>query len=186
MPDDMYGHAPTIHRDDSPLVTVDGIFFRAVDPDYVDAALSGSRSEGRYSPTGVATLYLSSSPEGVAAAMIKHATNRVSNLELLSFEVSARRIADLRDRQAMALIGVDSESAFGDWQHEIRSGITPQSWQVRAQLEDAGAHGLIDPSRKQPGEWHLTLFTWNTPDAPRVRVSSRAVRRLSGPPDSVD
>jgi hypothetical protein len=35
-------------------------------------------------------------------------------------------------------------------------------------LERLGAHGLIDPSRKQPHLWHLTLFDWNNPGAPCV------------------
>lgn len=108
--------------------------------------------------------------------MIKHTTERASSLHVLPFEVEANHIADLRDDSAMARMGVDAEDAFGDWQHELRSASTPKSWRVRSQLEDAGALGLIDPSRKQSGLWHLTLFSWNAPNSPSVRIARRVPR----------
>ncbi|WP_368074223.1 hypothetical protein [Curtobacterium sp. SGAir0471] len=42
----------------------------------------------------------------------------------------------------------------------------PTSWLVRDRLVALGADGLIDPSRKRPGLWHLVLFRWNTADVP--------------------
>jgi len=161
-----------IERDESPLVRVQGTFFRAIDPVHEQFALDGSRSAGRYSPPDVRTLYLSSSPEGVAAAMIAHLDDRVTALEVLEFHVSADRIADLRDAEAMAALGVDSEEAFGDWQADLAAGRNPKSWVVREALENAGAAGLIDPSRKRPGLWHLTLFSWNTEGAAHVQPTS--------------
>ncbi|MGV8880801.1 MAG: RES family NAD+ phosphorylase [Rhodoglobus sp.] len=177
---------PEVHRDESPLVSVHGLFFRAVDPDYTGEALSGSRSAGRYSAAGVPTLYLSSSPEGVAAAMIEHTTERAHALQVLPFGVSATHIADLRDDEAMARIGVSPETAFGDWQQEMRSGSTPSSWRVRRQLEDAGAVGLIDPSRTQSGLWHLALFRWNAPSAPSVLIAPRETRTAGSHPGTVE
>ena len=154
---------------DRPFVDVCGTFYRAVDPVYEHAALTGSRSAGRYSPPDVPTLYLSSSRKGVAAAMQKHADDRTPTLTVLSFEVRATRIADLRDVTAMAELGVAADDAFGDWQQELEVGRAPASWRVREQLESMGAQGLVDPSRKSPGLWHLTLFEWNTASAPTVR-----------------
>lgn len=48
----------------------------------------------------------------------------------------------------------------------------PSSWRVRAQLEAVGASGLVDPSRKRPGLWHLVLFRWNEPGAPTVTLAT--------------
>lgn len=151
-----------IQRDGTPLVCVRGEFYRAIDPAYENSALDGSRSAGRYSPPNMRTLYLSSSPEGVAAAMIAHSSERSPELKVLAFEVTAERIADLRDADAMARLGVDPEEAAADWPGDLAAGRIPKPWAVRETLEKAGAEGLIDPSRKRPGLWHLTLFSWNT------------------------
>jgi len=157
---------------DSPFVHVEGTFHRAVDPAHEHASLDGSRSPGRYSPAGSPTLYLSSSPAGVAAAMIAHADDRAADLLMLAFQVHADRIADLRDPAAMDALGVDPSAAAVDWQAALAAGRRPVSWDVRERLERAGAAGLIDPSRKRPGLWHLTLFRWNAGGAsPRVRTA---------------
>ena len=42
----------------SPFTSVRGVFYRAVHPDHVESALSGSRTDGRYAPAGRPTLYL--------------------------------------------------------------------------------------------------------------------------------
>lgn len=160
---------PAVTRESTVMHTVTGSFYRAVDPAYPYAALAGSRSAGRYSPPDVPTLYLSSSPEGVAAAMIAHVGDRTPDLEVLRFEVKAHRIVDLRDREASKSVGVNPADAAAEWQQAVGAGVVPSSWKVREALERMGAQGLIDPSRKQPGLWHLTLFDWNTEGAPSVR-----------------
>ncbi len=149
--------------------TVSGSFYRAVDPAHRAAALSGSRSAGRYSPPGVPTLYLSASRDGVAAAMIAHAGARSPTLDVVRVDVAADRIVDLRAHAALRSIGIDPAAAAADWQEVVAAGGSPPSWRVRDELERRGARGLIDPSRKRPGLWHLVLFTWNRAGAPRVR-----------------
>lgn len=155
--------------DDAVMRTVRGTFFRAVHPVYRDAALEGSRSPGRYSPPDVPTLYLSSSLDGVAAAMIAHSNERTPELKVLQFDVEAGRIVDLRDHEALKSIGIDPSDAAAAWQNVVADGGSPSSWRVRETLERIGANGLIDPSRKRPHLWHLTLFTWNTAGSPVVR-----------------
>ena len=173
----MTAETPSVQPGDWPFVSVRGTFYRAVDPAYEHAALNGSRSAGRYSPPDVPTLYLSSSPAGVAAAMQKHAGGRTPALKVLAFEVHADRIADLRDLTAMAELGVDPGDALGDWQSAVEAGKSPASWGVRERLESIGAVGLIDPSRTSLGLWHLTLFAWNTATAPNVRPTVTHVIR---------
>ena len=160
---------PVVSWENALMRTVEVSFYRAVDPAYRDAALAGSRSAGRYSPPDVPTLYLSSSPEGVAAAMIAHSDDRTPNLEVVQFNVEADRIVDLRDHEALKSVGIDPADAAADWQEVVAAGGSPSSWKVRETLERLGARGLIDPSRKQPHLWHLTLFAWNADGTPSVR-----------------
>lgn len=103
----MQSDEPQVSRDGDLMCIVTGSFFRAVDPAYRSAALEGSRSAGRYSPPEKPTLYLSSSREGVAVAMIAHTDHRARGLEVLEFDVQAERIVDLRDHQALKMMGVD-------------------------------------------------------------------------------
>ncbi len=161
---------PALVAGDDPLAcTVSGTFHRAVDPAHRAAALAGSRSAGRYSPADVPTLYLSASREGVAAAMTAHTGARSPALDVLAFEVAADRIVDLRAHEALRSVGIDPADAAADWQDTVAAGGSPPSWRVRDALEQLGAHGLIDPSRRRPDLWHLVLFRWNHPGAPSVR-----------------
>ncbi len=160
---------PRVDETGTAFSTVGGIFYRAVDPAFPEFTLAGSRAAGRFSPPGIPTLYLSSSREGVAAAMIAHTDARATNLEVLAFDVRATDIADLRNREGMAALGIDVEAAAAPWQDDVAEGRIPASWRVRDGLVQLGAHGLIDPSRKRPGLWHLTLFDWNHATKPSVR-----------------
>ena len=147
-----------------------GVFYRAIDPLFHDNAIMGSRSAGRYSRPEEPTLYLSLSIDGVEAAMIAHTDSRSTSLEILKIEVEATGIFDLRDSSAIAEIGIDLADAVAPWQDIAASGGNPRSWAVRDRLIEAGANGLIDPSRKRPGLWHLVLFRWNEANGPKVQV----------------
>jgi hypothetical protein len=102
--------------------------------------------------------------------MIAHTNTHVADLEVLAFDVRAWRIADLRDRDAMDALGVDVEAAAASWQDDVAAGRQPPTWRVREKLVRLGARGVIDPSRKRPGLWHLTLFAWNRPGEATVRA----------------
>lgn len=147
-----------------------GTFFRAVDPRFREFAIAGSRSVGRYSRADEPTLYLSASVEGVEAAMVAHRDVRAETLEIVAIDVDAARIVDLRDPGTLDSIGIDLQDAVAPWQDIAAAGGTPGSWQVRDRLLEIGADGLIDPSRKSPGLWHLVLFRWNEDDAPAVVI----------------
>lgn len=147
-----------------------GRFFRAIDPRFREHALSGSRVAGRYSRPGQSTLYMSASVEGVETALIAHAGARAVELEIIQLDVEARNIADLRDPELLAKLSIDVADAVAPWQEAVATGGTPRSWTVRDRLIAAGAHGLIDPSRKRPELWHLVLFHWNDGRGPVVRL----------------
>lgn len=149
---------------------VRGTFFRAVDAAHRDRALRGSRAAGRYSRPHEPTLYLSSSVEGVAAAMVAHRDARAAQLEIVEVDVVAAGIVDLRDPDALERLDVSMVDAVAPWQDVVASGGEPPSWRVRDALVAAGATGLIDPSRQRPGLWHLVLFRWNELGGATVRV----------------
>lgn len=158
---------PVVSHDNGGRCCVQGTFYRAVDSAHLSTALDGSRRPGRYSSADQSTLYLSSSREGVAAAMAAHGGMRV-DLFVLEVDVHAGGIVDLRDAWSLLATGVDLQDAIPPWQQVVAGGGVPRSWGVRARLESLGANGLVDPSRTQPGLWHLVLFRWNTSDAPQV------------------
>lgn len=149
---------------------VAGLFYRAVDPRYLQTSLAGSRNAGRYSNPEQPTLYLSSSPKGVEAAMIAHTANRAKQLQIVAVSVKAQRIFDLRNEKARIQAGISLEDATAPWQDCVARGTTPPSWHVRDRLVALGAQGLIDPSRKAPGLWHLVLFNWNGHDQPTIEA----------------
>ena len=150
--------------------TIRGTFFRAIDRRFRERVLIGSREAGRYSRASEPTLYLSSSIDGVKAAMTAHTDARSPAREIVTIDVTASRIVALRDAAALAAAGVDVADAVAPWQDIVAAGGAPRSWAVRDRLAALGAHGLIDPSRTRPGLWHLVLFHWNEADAPTVRV----------------
>ncbi|WDH77534.1 RES domain-containing protein [Microbacterium esteraromaticum] len=150
-----------------------GRFYRAIDPNFREFAIAGSRSAGRYSRVHEPTLYLSSSVDGVEVAMIAHRDARPVALEIVELDVEASGIVDLRDANALQAAGVDLADAVAPWQDIADAGGTPSSWAVRDRLVEVGANGLIDPSRKRPGLWHLVLFRWNAVDAPTIRLGGQ-------------
>lgn len=105
--------------------------------------------------------------------MIAHQDARPAALEIVAIGVEASGIVDLRDANALEAAGIDLADAVAPWQDIAAAGGTPSSWTVRDRLLDAGANGLIDPSRKSPGLWHLVLFRWNEADAPIVRLAGQ-------------
>lgn len=152
------------------LTDVDGVFYRAIDPAYRNVALSGSRGPGRYSNSNQPTLYLSSSPAGVEAAMRSHRGNRRVSLEIVEVRVIANKIFDLRNADAVLAAGINLHDAIAPWQEMVKEGGVPPSWAVRNRLESLGVNGLIDPSRKATGLWHLVLFSWNNNSQSHVKM----------------
>lgn len=83
------GGLPQVQRSSALFCRVAGTFYRGVNPQFAASALQGSVRPGRYSAEGQPTLYLSSSPEGVSAAMLAHHHDADSELELLRIRVEA-------------------------------------------------------------------------------------------------
>ncbi|MEZ0168331.1 RES family NAD+ phosphorylase [Microvirga sp. TS319] len=155
------------------FVSVNGTFYRAIVADGSADSLRGSIAAGRYSKPGQRTLYMSATEEGVAAAMQAHPLPAGTRRTVCAMAVEAHSIFDLRDDRACEQMGIRRGDALAPWQELVANGGVPTSWGVRAHLERAGAHGLIDPSRTASGLWHLVLFRWNMPGAPTVKIVPR-------------
>jgi len=75
-------------------------------------------------------------------------------------------VLDLRTEQAQDLL----QASRDDWRQAFRNGEVAQSWVVADKIRQLNCAGLIDPSRKNPQLWHVTLFRWNDADSPKVSM----------------
>lgn len=155
----------------NPFVRVEGRFFRSVSTQRIEQVLDGSSAPGRYSAQHQKMLYLSATEQGVAAAMLAHTKENSPERSIVKLNVVAENIFDLRDKEACKSVGVYQGDAFGSWQDVVGRGDRPRSWLVADRLRELGAFGLIDPSRKAEGLWHLVLFNWNQPGWPVVSIA---------------
>ncbi|WP_428526984.1 RES family NAD+ phosphorylase [Roseibium sp.] len=126
-----------------------------------------SRPPARFNRPGQDALYLSPDETSARVAIGQYITCDNRDRVLISLEVSACRLLDLRDVEHSELYAL----ARQPWLAPLKSGLEPPSWIAADLIRAMGYHGLIDPSRRRPGLWHITLFRWNTPDAPNVRTN---------------
>ena len=152
------------------FVAIDGPCWRAVPAGTDGAVLAGTIQPGRWNRPGERTLYMSGSPAGVIAAMTRYGEGPRT---IVPLTVSANRLVDLRDPAHLAAMAFAPEMAATDWRAALASGGVPPSWPISDFIRGSGAVGLIDPSRRLPGAWHLVLFRWNVPGAPVVTIRSR-------------
>lgn len=162
--------APVVARQHGALGMVSGTFYRAVAASALGDVLSGSVRSGRYSRIDQPTLYMSASPEGVTASMLKYRSGQTEPQMLAAIAVRDALVVDLRDIERCRAAGIEPDDAAADWETIAAAGGMPPFWKVRQRAAELGASGLIDPSRKAPGLWHLALFRWNTPGAPLVEL----------------
>lgn len=148
---------------------ISGVFYRSMIREHLGFAVSGSVRPGRYSRADQPSLYLSATREGVEAAMIAHTAGATPDRVIVPISVEAGHIFDLRDTIACGKAGIDRAKAFAEWQNLVSEGQEPESWRVADAIRNLGANGLIDPSRRAPGLWHLVLFRWNIEGGARVR-----------------
>jgi RES domain-containing protein len=142
----------------SPYASYVGTCWRAVLLGDEGRVLDGTERAGRYNRLGQRTLYMSGSQTGVAAAMARYGDVART---LFRLHVEAEPLVDLRDPDACAALMIDPSCAKEDWIAALDRDEEPSSWLVADQVRSTGAIGLIDGSRRAPGEWHLVLFDWN-------------------------
>src|SRR4051794_25484011 len=94
--------------------SVRGRFYREVDAARSRTALAGSQAPGRYSRATQPTLYLSASLEGVAAAMVARSGSATMPRAVVSFNVAAGKIFDLRRTDRLSRAGLNTSEVFSD------------------------------------------------------------------------
>lgn len=99
--------------------SVDGTFYRTVDPAYKSSVITGSRLAGRYSSVEQPTLYLSATLEGMAAAIGVHKANRSTNQEVIAVKVVGGPIFDLRNKDACKATDINLNDAVSPWQQQV-------------------------------------------------------------------
>ncbi len=163
------------------LTEVSGIFVKIVWADEPDVFLkrgSPDRPPARFNRRGQDALYLSPDIESARVAIGQDVKEGDRPRVVLTFEVERCTLFDLRNPEAADIYAIASQP----WRALLAAEGTPPSWHAADRLRENGHIGLIDPSRRRPGLWHIALFRWNGPDAPSV-TQKGAADPVSVPPD---
>lgn len=150
------------------LTEVSGTFVKiafAADGDIHLSRGLPDRPAARFNRPGQDALYLSPDEESARVAIGEYVGKGDLQRVLLQFEIAACTLLDLRHPQAASLYALARQS----WREALTRGEEPKSWHAADIIRESGPAGLIDPSRRRPGLWHITLMRWNEPDAPTVR-----------------
>ena len=150
------------------LSDVSGTFVKIIwadDPDIHLTRGAPDRPPARFNRPGQDALYLSPDVDSAKVAIGQDVRAGDAPRAVLTFEVQNCSLYDLRSPEAANLY----ETASQPWRRLVAAGGEPPSWLAADRLRADGHIGLIDPSRRRPGLWHITLFRWNAPNAPRIR-----------------
>jgi RES domain-containing protein len=156
------------------LTKIEGEFVKIAVAGHEDLLLNRGeklRPPARFNRLGQDALYLSPHEEAARVAIGEYVRPDDPPRLLLRYHVAACDLLDLRLPENAALY----ELAKQPWQPPHRAGKAPPSWGAADEIRQRGIKGLIDPSRRRPGLWHITLFNWNAADAPNVTRVGRAV-----------
>ncbi len=153
---------------------ISGVFVKIAFADEWDIFLkrgSSDRPAARFNRRGQDALYLSKDEESARVALRKYVGDADSPRVIVHYQVESCDLVDLRHVDAKDL----RQRSSLDWLCALESGREPESWRVADSLRASNEVGLIDPSRKNPSTWHVTLFRWNEPGAPQVKVVDQPV-----------
>jgi RES domain-containing protein len=156
-----------------PLKRIGGTFFRSVLADRVDRVLEppGPESAGRYHRPGQPALYITAEADWAAVVTGNYAAEDGLARVIVPLELDFADVLDQRDEAACAMLEIEVADATGRWRPHLREGREPPSWRNADAAREAGADGIIDPSRGIIGGWHVALFRWNQPGSPQLRVA---------------
>lgn len=163
------------------LAPVHGRFWRIVFAARLPQVLEGvSSPEGRLHHSGQKALYLSPQPDWAAMAVDAYLRPGDPPRVLVELEISGALVADLREPETCAALGITTATAGVPWQPERARGRRATSWAASDAVRAGKAHGLIYPARSWPERWHMVLHSWNVPGGAQVALSG-PVRPWSKP-----
>jgi RES domain-containing protein len=152
------------------LTSISGKFVRLSFPDQADIALNHpapERPAARFNRLGQSALYLSPDELSARVAIGEYVKENDPPRVLVTYEVAPCTVIDLHHPEAADLYS----RARQPWQSALSQGEDPSSWAAADTIRSMPeAVGLIDPSRRRPGLWHITLFRWNERYAPALRL----------------
>lgn len=156
------------------MIRHDGQLYRALNPVYARAPLSGRGAElygGRFNPKGVPALYTSLS---VMTALRE--ANQVGNLQpttLVSYDAEIADIFDTRDEPALSAQGLDA-AALRDpsWRDEMKAKGEARTQAFARRLIAQGCNGVLVRSFA-PGatDADLNLVLWRWGDKAPARLT---------------
>lgn len=152
-------------------VDIDATYFRYSSYDVPFWVRANTTDERWHRIGDGATQYLSATPDGAWAELIRNENLRSENdlllvaMPLWQARIEQARVADYRDFETAELAGFDPESLIDDDQGECQA----EGGRLRA----AGFAGVLYPSAALPGETNLALF------GPRILLPWGSSRRLA-------
>src|SRR3569623_231998 len=93
---------------------------------------------------------------------------------VIRLNVTAASHVALRNKEACEAMRIGPAEVGEDWVAALDKGEEPSSWRASDRARGLGAIGLIDGSRRAPGEWHPVLFRWNYGGRTLVEIASPA------------
>jgi RES domain-containing protein len=153
-------------------IHVRGVFFRAHNPRWAYAPLSGEgarRHGGRFNPKGAPALYLSERLETAWLEAQQGFPFKAQPMTMVAYRVDCAGIADMVvGREAL---GITMDQLACPWEALAAAGETPPSWQLAAALMTQGFVGLRVPSFAPRATNHdVNLVLWRWGEAPPHRV----------------
>ena len=93
------------------------------------------------------------------------------SMTLVAYEVDCDHLADLVDKETLALLNVSANDLACAWEDLADRGITPPTWLLADRLLAAGAHGAMAPSQA-PGAHPdaVNLVFWHQDATCRLEV----------------
>lgn len=146
---------------------VEGHFYRAHDPRWAFAPLSGEGASvkgGRFNAVGTPALYLGETIDGVVNEVSHHLSDRFQPLLLVQYKVDCDDICDLTSQSRLVEFGIPAEVLNAPWLALYRAGMRPPTWEVTERLMNEGFVGLLVRSfavGAKPSHRNLVLWRWS-------------------------
>lgn len=158
------------------MTPLSGRFYRIVFARDISRVLDGVRSpEGRFHHDRQRTIYMSPSPEAAAVAVNIYLKPDDPPRLIVPLLVSDAMVLDFRTPQVEQSLGLKWRETAVPWARQRAKGQPATSWRASDAARNAGADGMIYPSRTLPSRWHhLVLFRWNKPGGPSLKTDGVA------------
>lgn len=126
-----------------------GLCYRAHNPLWSHTPTSGEgakRNGGRFNPSGVAALYLSSAAPTALAEYNQGFPHRPQPTTLCAYQVDCDHILDLTDPDQRSAVGISLSDMGCAWEFLLATGKKPPTWLLAERLISRSYAGILAPS----------------------------------------